>query len=269
MTAFLKLNGITVAVADGSAKHLPVVIGDMKRAVDGSQLVNRRAIKREFEFDVTLATAAEALALRDLILGRGHVVSFDEHLYTSKGLAPTSINGVTQQTSVKKYGAGALAVTVATPGEIQWPGAMPTNSPWTVSFWQRVDAGSWLHVVENSGGERWENGVSVGPAVGDVEVTAGGTLEIYASTMSGTTNYIDDLWATPFVWPSNWPAGVYALGEAVGRAPRLKASGLLVENNGFVLEVMGAVSELPLIQGTLGGVWHANLHRLAVRLSEV
>lgn len=264
MTDFLRVNGIPVSVLDETATDSPEEIADRRRAVDGTMLLDRRAVKSAWEFDAVLDAPATALALRDLLLGRGHVWNFESSLYSSRGLPIAS--GGTAVSTYAKFGTKSLEVaplTYAVISSLEWN---PATGPWTASFWLYGGA-SWTHIVESSAGRRYVNGVDSG--VNSTCSTATNTLKLY-NPIGVSALWFDDLWVSPYVWPTTWPAKVYAYASAVGLAPKLNVDGLLINNNaagGAV--VMGEVATVKPRQGYSGGALVPNLLTLKARLQEV
>lgn len=285
MTSFLRLNGITVPVLAGSATLKQVDIGAEHRAVDGTPVFNRRATKRTWGFKTIPMVASKALAFRDLITGKGHVLNgvgvgsaIDQlGCYTSKGLAPSSLggaffsrnNGCKFTIPCPSQGAGLAACGLGwTAGYTgTWP-MFTSTSPWTIAWWQDV-AGNFVfhHNVITSAGGKWFDGATSVAAV-DASVTSG-ALTIGSAGHAGD---FCDLIALPFICPSDWPAQWYAYGNASalnaqGALPRLNADGLFLEQNALI-SVKGVCGELKAYLAKPGGVLTPNTHDFAFELTE-
>jgi hypothetical protein len=259
VTSFLRLNGIVVPVATGSAGLKQEDIGGMRRAIDGTPVFSRRATKRRWSFKTTIRSAQESLAWRDLITGKGHVLSFDgQSLYTSKGLPPASTGANWSLTTVSpKYGA-AMA---------QWTSTSSTwtfftaTSPWTIAYWLNQAAAGWHHYVQTSAGSKWIDGVATASSM----LGFGGVSSGVATFGSATASKIDDIVALPYIVPSDWPAQIYGFGSAFGTLPRLVADGLFIEQNAVAMAVVGMPPDGTPVKAATA----ANLHSFSFELLEV
>lgn len=262
MADFLTLNGIPVPVLDGSAHVSVDELGEASRAVDGSLLIGRRNLKTKLDFDVVHQDAATALAFRDLILGRGNVWSFDSSLYSAKGVPVTMVGSYTLYTMFKKYGTGSLQVQIGTSADFA-DGPDYTAQPWSISWWDS-GGGAWDHYVENSANQQYKNGSLTGART---YCTPSSTKVRWTNPYAGT-RWVDDVWLAPYLFPSTWPAKIQALGAAVGSAARVRAAGLALNANAGPLTMKGSIRGLNVLQGTLAGVYAANLHVVSATLEE-
>lgn len=263
MTAALRINGITMPVADGSADTSIDEIGDSPRAVNAQQLIARRAVKQVLAGETVLDSPANALAYRDLILGqKTQAWQLTTHLYSYKGLPITSSGSFTTNTVT-----GTWAKTTC----LSWPngtlvtatdGYDYTTKPWTVSFWAYLGS-SWNHYVETSANQKFVDGTLAGART----FSATGTTAL--SLLSAGTWYIDDLQISQYLWPSTWPALVRAYATPTGPASRINCDGLLIENNAGTRVCRGVVESLPVRQAFVGGVWTANAQSVRFKLVEV
>lgn len=232
MTAFLRLNGITVPVASDSADVTPEDIGSTVRASDGTPLFNRRAVKHKWAGKTVITTAAEALAWLRLVTGKGHVLNWESNNhYTSKGLAPAVIGAnFTIVAAGAKYGS-YRANSASAAGNIGYWNVFGSTSPWTVALWkQNVTAGEgiYTHVVVRSDGAKWSNGArNDGLGTPYLLVSAGQMILGQAAN----NIYFDDVVALPYLVPTDWPTQMHAFGSAFGALPRLTADGLFIEGN--------------------------------------
>jgi hypothetical protein len=263
MTAFLRINGITVNVLDGSADGGLEVIGRAARGTDASLVAERRAIKRNWKFSTTPQAPATGLAFRDLLIGRGWVWDFE----TGTGVYPANggaiASGGAQSGTQKKFGSFGFSVTAASSATFTFNSFTPSSLPWTVSYWF-WNGTTWDHRVDSSAGWGYVNG-----SLGTSLTTAGATtLSIFNS--AGATRYLDDVWACPYVWPTDWPAQVYAYATKAALAPALAVDGLLIENNlagGAV--VLGELDGVRTMQAYNGAVWAPNMLTVSGTLTEV
>ncbi len=264
-TKFLRLNGIAMPVALAGAGPGREFIGQNRRAADGTMVAPRRGRKGVWRFSTAIRTAEEALAWRDLVEGEGHVLSFDSsNWYTSQGMAPVSVAGGWSFSAVgPKYGAACASWTT---GNAVWA-FFESGSPWTLGYWLNVGGGGWNHVLVNSEGSTWLNGLPGGslPA-GWASLTEGfgGVAAGVATFGSLTASKIDDIVALPYVVPSDWPLQIHDFGEAFGLLPVVKADGLFIENDTAVKSVIGGE---PAGRVTRGASLK-NLHDFAFELFE-
>lgn len=263
MTSFLRINGITVKAALDSPEIGEKDIGAEHDAIDGTPIINRRAQLKNWKFTTTPRSAAEALAFRNLIGGKGQVVSFDNQtLYAATGLSPSSIGGNWgTTTSSPKFGA---AMGQWTNTNTAWP-FFTSSSPWTLAWWLNQSAAGWHHYMQTSAGTKWIDGVLApgGTMLGFVGVTAG-----VATFGSSTASKIDDIVALPYVVPANWPAQMYAWGNGAGlpfsALPNLTIDGLFVELNTLVT-VVGKFIGGKVVKSAAA----ADLHKMSFELREV
>ncbi len=264
MTDLLRLNGISVPVADGSVELEGLDIGGMKRAEDGSPVINRRGVKGSWRYATPVKTAEESLAWRGLVTGRGHSLSFDaQSWYTSKGMSPNSVaGGWSFTTSSPKFGA---AMAQWTTGNALWA-FFSSASPWTLAWWLNQAAAGWHHYAQTSAGTKWIDGVL---SPGGTMLGLGGVTAGVATFGSTTASKLDDLVALPYVVPDDWPAQMYEWGVAgnpFSALPVLTADGDMIELNTAV-SVVGQQPKGRLFQAALSG-WKQNLHTFAFELFE-
>lgn len=265
MTAFLKINGITIPVADGSASVELEEIGESPRSVNASQIISRRAVKYKWAGEIVLDSAANALAYKDLILGqKSQVWALDSHLYSYKGLPVTAAGSLGANPSAVLW-TNSLVLSWATATTVvATDGYNYSTQPWSVSFW--VYTGSvWQHVVETSSNQKYVNGTNVGTRTYATPSSTALTL----SNASGTTWRLDDLWICQWLWPTTWPALVYAYATPTGPASRINCAGLMIEANGKTVVCRGVVESMPLVQAYSAGSWTPNMHRVRFVLIEV
>ncbi len=263
MTSFLRLNGIIVPVAPGSFSVIQEDIGASKRASDGTPLFNRRTTKRTWGGRTRPGTAAEALAFRDLVTGKGNVLNFeDSSLYTSQGLAPSAVgaNAGIDGTNAK-YGTKRLLSAGATDNKVTWP-MFTASSPWTVALWVSTsDFLPWVHYVVDSSARKWVDGTRNDAATTTFLAVSSGAVTL---GITSTALAFDDVVAVPQLFPTTWPAQISGFGSAFGALPRLTADGLAIEQNATIT-VKGICGELRLIKAASA----ANLHDFSFQLSEV
>jgi len=254
MTDFLKLSGIPVPISVDTAKQGVDRGGNRERALDGTLREHRRFSKATWSFATKLLPVASALAFRGLIDGRGHSWDFETHLYSSKGLGPSTSSGATNNASGAKYGSAGLQLT-ATTGTITFV-ALPATAPdgYSVAFWRKVGAGAWNHYAVASsaaGTVYYLNGVvDTSPSFLTV-TTSAGTVKLDAA---GSTTYYDDLVVLPYPMVSDWPLAITNAGAAFGPLALLTASGFGIENGQRSVTVGGEVQNMPMQATSTGFV---------------
>lgn len=260
---FLTVNGLTLSVADGSAKESFEEIGDTSRAFDGTLRRSRLTRKRILSVDTAPMLATDAYAWEQLLAGEGHTWSFNTSLYSSKGLGPNASTGLTVNATAPQFGAGMMRVAAAgTPNTAVF--ATGLGSVWTVAVWVSVAAGPWGHFVVRSDGAKWVNGVrNDGAATAFLVVSGSVTLSGHTTD---TVDY-DDLVVLPYAVPDAWPETWGVATSAFSALPALTLGGDVVPEG--TRTVMGSVEVSDVGQMTLGGSWRDNARVIAVTFSEV
>lgn len=166
---FLAINGWTISVSAQSGAESPEVIGDSARAFDGTLTSQIRAHKRAWKLKTIPLIQEDAFALRDLLLGKGHVWSYDSTLYSSKGLATVMAAGAASYAaSVYGNGLNVLSasghvVTIATADIlakgsftielIHTPGEDPAHGDVRVLLDIYIDANNYYRICEDAAGK--------------------------------------------------------------------------------------------------------------------
>lgn len=232
--SWLTLNGIEtsgIASIEGAPTGEHRNIGADHEATDGSLTLTRQTRKRDLQLQTVPLSGADAFAWESLLVCEGHVWSFDSHFYSSKGLAGVA-SGATLESATPspRYGAKYMEV----PLDQTFTATFPAYAKWTVACWFRNGDGAfsteWHHLVTNSDGHTWLDGVS--------NDGFGFDGDSFLFSFDGTTltitgpdpgpAYIDDLIVCPYLWLEDWPAQVYADTKPFGPTPYLTAAGLLV-----------------------------------------
>ncbi len=269
MTDFLRLNGISVPVAVASSPDAgQETIGAMRRGVNSSAVVPRRARKGVWKVGTTPVIASKAFAWRELVAGAGHVVNFDAlNPYTSKGMAPVSVAGGWSYTGTgPKYGAGCASWTT---GNALWA-FFVSGAPWTIAYWLNVGGGGYHHVVTRSDGQSWFDGStawSLPVGWGSVTEGFGGVASGVATFGSTSASKIDDIVALPYLVPDDWPPQMYGFGSAFGLLPALTADGRVIELN-TKTSVVGGEASSKISRGKDGGQL-VDLYNFSFQLNQV
>ena len=270
MPAWLALNGInfgSIASASG-AKGERRDIGDVSASSDGTTRATRVARKRDISFETVPLSGDDAFAVESLVSGEGHSWAFDTHLYSSKGLGPTSSTGASIQSGSAKYGAGRLRLASGST-EITYTPFRTDVPQWTVAFYRRDSGvGTWFHYVINSSGQKWVDGVrndAASTSAFFAVVSAAGTIQ-FIGDASVSTDF-DDVVATPSLWLTSWPAQVFAAGAAFGALPFHTVSGKLVKE-AATRTMVGKCSESGIMVAGIFGRQN-DVRKLNVELTEV
>jgi hypothetical protein len=265
---WLTVNGISVApiVAAGSAPKGPRRdIGEQAAAASGALRLTRQARKHDLEFETVPLAGADARAWEGLFAGEGHVWSFDSHVYSSKGLGPSTLGVAAVSAAQKKYGAKSLLISYNNTNTI-FTGVWPSGSTATLMFWYALESAAFSHYVIRSDGAKWVNGVRNDAAsTSFISLTATG-FDLDGSEFEG--RFWDDLVALPFLVPTDWPAQVYAAGAAFGSLPTLACAGDVVRE-GASRSMLGTANEAAMLMGGMAGSFQRDLRRLSVELKEV
>lgn len=251
MTSFLRLNGIAVPVAVDSAELGQDEPGQGGRSDDGSPIFNRRWTKRVWSVRTTLRTSAEALAWRDLVTGKGHVLNWEDSVhYASSGLAPSSVQADFTISAVNpKYGTKRAASAATATNKASWP-MFTSSSPWTVCLWDTTDGGAtWHHYVVRSDGAKWVDGVRNDAASTTFLAVAAGVVTLGVTSVA---HGFDDVVGFPQLMPTDWPAQIFGFGAAFGQIWKITADGLYIEQNASIT-VVGRPGKIKAVKAKLGG----------------
>ena len=214
----ITLNGLAFPVARNSLAEHPREVGQNSTAFDGTPRASRQRLVTDIELESTALPFDTAAAWMGLINGLGHVWSFDAHLYSSKGLGPSSSTGASIQASCK-FGSG---LRLTNGGSVTYGASL--GSTWTVGLW-RYSSG-WSHYLVRSDGAKWLNGARAdGTSTPFIEVASGA---VTISNTSGGAVDFDDLVALPFLAPTDWPPVLGVASSAFSALPRLTLAGSLV-----------------------------------------
>jgi hypothetical protein len=267
MTDFLKINGVAVPVADGSARGGVTFIGEAGRSVSGQGWRDFRSAKRIWAGALQLSAPATALAFRGLLSGLHDVWSFEaNNVYSAKGVPLDVDAGVVVTNAQKKFGTYSLEVPTTKSFDIAFVDLNPAAAPWAVAWWHR-QGGVWYHYVEQSTGVNYVDGV----VSLHTPFWTGGGYTLTFSQSSGASIFVDDVATYPFVFPTSWPAQLAATGSATPDAPKLRAEGSSIDNN-----VSGGVTVLSLVgdgesyvQAISSGTLTPNFQSITFELQEV
>ncbi|HEY0094479.1 MAG TPA: hypothetical protein VGB96_09155 [Archangium sp.] len=239
--ALLQLNGVPVEceASDWEA----VTLGEVTRSFNGWPRDTGRVRKKDFRFTSGLLSVSDAEAVRGLVEGAGHLLSFEDaagYLYTSRELAPLSTTGASRTTTGARHGAACLSL--ASGATLSWAVGVEgyEDGLGTLMAWVREGAGAWKHVVATArSGAVYQNGVRTAPsggyAYGQVQ---GGVLQLGNLGGPALATAWDDVVALPYTVPPAWVPHLYAwhaarpwapLPYVVASGPRFPTAGLQVK----------------------------------------
>ena len=287
--AFLKLNNYEMPIAAESVSIQRSRVGRTGRSYSGTYTSDEKYSKRTITASTTPMTYEDAVAHEGLILGRGHSFSFDDGLYSSRGLGPNRgygaqwnpTGGITNDSYVDSEEANTLSWTI--PSVFQ--------GDWCVSVWLQWNS-DWQGWVGRGNGStvqtfyRWgvngSHGGTGGNYDGTPEATSTFTGDFDISTGTSfslktvRSQEIDGLQIFPYhptkSMTSSWkdmrsyPAQTTFI-NPFSPLPSLYLSGDCIPED--QIEVFGTVTAVDYVQGTIDGSFQSNLVTLEFTLEEV
>lgn len=256
--SFLAVNSIVIPCSVERGAESIVEIGEMGRAFDGTLIGTRRAKKKEWGLRTTLLSQSEAEAVKSLILGEGHYWTFDDDLYSSKGLGPQSgSTSATQSTSGGKYGGKAAVTSLAYETEL--------TGDYTVNLWRKSSSGTYQYWTVRSDGKKWRDATN-NDALGStwLSVDSDGDLNITGSSTGGARD-CDELMALPYLATTSQVDALHSWTTQFSELPRLDCYGDLVNRSSSeTMQCMGRVEQAEFVQ-----VQDAQKQRITFTLLEV
>jgi hypothetical protein len=266
--AFLTLNGWDVPVSDGNAGVRFQQLGAVSRSYMGKLSGTRRAKVREWSCKTVLTAEADAVALEGLINGDGHVWSFDNDLYSSKGLGPLAGYSVT----VSAAGGRFLGHVEVGSGTNLSFNPVYDLVEYTLLVWKK-EGGVWYNYGIDDAGNQYENGATHTP-IGADDVTnwftfSSGNFILHGKDLAGVNAAApyDDLVIVPYRMPLAQIAAIYGLGAAHSSLPEISASGDVMPQTSAT--VIGELSEASFVQAMTGSGFASNVRALNFVLREV
>lgn len=224
MGEFLQLNGIAIPVLVDGADASPDLVMDSARAENQSLIENVEAEKLSLRLKLQPQTRANGFAHRGLIHGAGHYWSFDSHLYSSKGLGPTTATGAS--ISAGAAWRGGFGLRLATGASAITFAALPArplgSDGWTIMFRGNALPGAHVVITDMSfaNEEAWLNGVYGGAVLSSIVAVDVVTGIVTLSTDTGTQQDFDELVILPYRVPDAWPPQMYAWQNPAGAINR-------------------------------------------------
>lgn len=245
------INGFAIPAARDQVRELDLSVKSEIRTPSGDFVRDVRHVKRGWQLMTRLMPIAEARALKAMILGRGHVWSFDgSSAYSSKGLAVTGA-----YTMSASGGAFGGYLTGATGGALI--SGLTAYTAWTTAQW--IYTGSaWEHRLQTSAGLKYTNGAPTPGASWSYPITSGA----YAIA-SGVQ--IDDLVILPYALPAALCAQ-WSQTLPFGPLPQLTLTGDLIDEDSLLVEGMDQ-AEIAATHAAIDGVWQ-QVGTLSLALAE-
>lgn len=281
--SFLTLAGANIPIGDGSAKLEVNEIGYYGKAIDGTMIGTRRAIKRAWKATTIPLNPVDALVVKNILLGLGHHWSFDppaSYLFSDKGLAATGGNLTYNTTSpTPKFGAGCALISSGL--QEQFPLALVnyagTFSPQTFTYvvwnWNGSTWDGYAGVVVNFlAGNVYKNGTLLAASgfPGFCTLDASGNFNLFGKTYAGAAAnaYFDDLVLLPYAARASDLATWSSASAAFSQLPQLYALGDIFEAP-LPAAVYGTIGSVTPIQFTDGTTFYDNGQIIEMTLEEV
>lgn len=274
----LSVNGIELPIATDTLVHNVEEVGESSRAVSGTLLSDRRAMKRAWAFRLALQPRYEALFLKEVLLGAGDVWSFDAHLYSSRG-NPATVTGSGAGISATRSKFGAQSCKLPSAGTLVLP--VTTTYGCTAFAWVWNGSAWVLEVVSFQGGATttsyYARTVSAGGTVAASSWPGVWTQSASSLTLTAPAEtWVDDFWLVPRTIagvsePDLWLATMATVGVPRGPAPRVHVTGMddLTMSGTPYAVCLGSVDEMPTRGAMRGGSWDAQGYELEATLVEI
>lgn len=166
--SFLRINGVTIPVKAGQAGFNVVTIDADRTTQRNRQSINRRRVRRVWQFTTPELPPSEANFIEALTSGQGHRASFDVDLWTSRGRGPFSSSGtgITNLAPPPRFGANRLLLSGGG-SFVTWDFNSPAessaalNDRWFLQCWRSsgTTLASWNLWQARSDGALFLNGV--------------------------------------------------------------------------------------------------------------
>ena len=276
--AFLKLNNYEMPIAAESVSIQRSRIGRTSRSYSGTYTSDEKYSKRTITASTTPMTYEDAMAHEGLILGRGHSFSFNDGLYSSRGLGPNrSYASIWYDNGGENN--GPYLETEGATLDLKWGIPSIFSGDWCVSlFYYDLPPGEWQGWAAAGNGTatqkfyRWGTGYSglQGSTADFDSEFAIGTDGVFTCDVDSS---IDDMQFLPYHPTANMLASwkdVRATGTHINPfspLPNLYLSGDCIPES--QIEVFGTVTAVDYVQGTLDGSFQSNLVTLEFTLEEV
>ena len=267
---FRRLNGITIPDVPGSVKASTRPFGPRERMHVGNIRDGKRGFVNVYPGETKPLTHDRAKLIRKIVEGRGHVWSFDEDLFSSRGVGPSTSPSVTLSTTGGKFDGH---ITVGSGTSLVYD--LPTlYSEWSVYFYHQPEGqGSWDFWVHNSNGYQRKNDAL--PGGGDVESLivvseVNGVTQVQIEgnddVATPTNALYDSIVLLPFVLTAQDFTDIYNWDKAPGNLPSLKMDGDILGTDEEIVRLVGNVGRDYVPFGDVSGGWQNNGQALSYTL---
>lgn len=226
--AFLKINGVTIPIKDGSVRRKIVRKGSTSRSVLGVMRDSGRNGRLAFVGETSTLDNAESVAIMNLIMGFGHVGNFDGEINLS-----TSANADLGAGCHLAMGAGwsGDALVVRSGSSASW--SLQLGDEWTI-FVRRRDPVSliWKRLILRSDGQQFLDEVNSIAGVGNCIAVASGVLTLSGRSLANVAeeSFYDELLAVPWFCPNSIAVQISANDQTHSAMPFVKVSGDILEH---------------------------------------
>ena len=289
--AFLELNNYAVPVAAESVSIQRNRTGRTSRSFGSTYTMEEKYAKRTITATTTPMTYADAIALEGLIMGRGHSFSFNDGLYSSRGLGPNRgygaewnpDGGTTNDPYVDSEENNTLEWTIPSVFEndwcvsvwVQWNGDWQGwvglgNGSTVQTFYRWGLAGS--HTGGSGGGNYFGLQGSTSSFNSQFDISTGTSFSLQADT----SQELDDLQIFPYhptpemlgAWKNirSYPDQTTFI-NPFSPLPNLYLTGDCIPDR--KLEVFGTINDIDYVQAALDGSLQNNLVTIQFSLEEV
>ena len=276
--AFLKLNNYEMPIAAESVSIQRSRVGRTGRSYGGTYTSDEKYSKRTISASTAPMTYEDAMAHEGLILGRGHSFSFNDGLYSSRGLGPDRGYASRWHATGGEDNSGYLE-TFGSSEEISWSTSSVLTGDWCVSFfYYDSTVPEWQGWVALGNGTttqsfyRWGTG-HTGIQGSTTDFDSEFDVSTNGKFSTDADNKIDDMQLLPYhptanmlgSWKDVRTAGTHT--NPFSPLPNLYLSGDCIPEE--QIEVFGTVTAVDYVQGNLGGSFKSNLVTLEFTLEEV
>ena len=264
------INGATLPIKEGSFTRRENEIGGIVDTTGGDRVAAARNMRRTFAGTISALPFDDARSVMSLLLGIGHVGSFDGETNLSTSLA-MSANSRGYLDPGNGWSGDALVV----PSSLSASWNPQLGSQWTM-FVRRRDntTGVWSRLALRDDGVQMLNGAVGTFGVGNCMRVSSGSAFLDGKTLAGANadSYYDDLLILPWRCSSAVMLMVHGNDRPHSPMPFVEVHGDLIDER---LGVIGSarIEDVRTIKGTahkLGDTtWHNNNQEISFVLDEV
>ena len=266
----LTIHGFEIECA--SLKRRPDLVGADRRRAPGGQMRSTRVAKKIiWDGATSILDPATMAPIESLLYGEGHVWSFDEDVYSSKGLGFSTVP--TLDATNKKFGASAMSAASNTTYTANVTDAVNR----TILYWRRPGSGSFnaYGIVANGASItlKYKSGAPTAETVTNwMTLAADGSFSLLGKDDAGANAVVqyDDVVILPFAATAAMLVAWAAQTIAWADLPALNVGGNLIKDgtSTIVEGEPGAVTNIQAVS-PLDNTLKDNLQTLAFSLYEV